>query len=53
MKACDRKLVEYVIAMMAAMPTHERVEVFDALSAVFCPNCGGYDGGRCNCQNDE
>lgn len=53
MKEYDQRLIEYVVAAMAAMSMADRVEVFDMLQSEFCKYCGSADGPRCQCWNDE
>jgi hypothetical protein len=50
----ERAVSDLLQLMQDTTTNDERVEVFDFLTAIYCPHCGRDKGGRiCHCTNQE
>ena len=45
--------IEFIRRQLKTMTDQQRLDLFDLIEEGYCPNCGGTEGRRCQCANDE
>jgi hypothetical protein len=47
------RLASWIVGKLATMDEGQRLEIFAAIFAVFCRNCGRQTDRRCYCNDDS